>query len=260
MKVAFTSIIVILCSTLWSQQSKTKNMPNETVKIEIWSDVVCPFCFVGKRKLEQAIKKQNAENKVEIIWHSFQLDPDFPKDKAYPSAQYLSERKGYSIEQVKAMSNQLAENGKQYNIDFQYDKALTFNTFNAHRLIQWAKSKGKADALKEAFMIAYFTDGINLAEEENLLATLKSVGLSTEKAKSILDSDQYNQEVRKDIYQVQQLNVRGVPYFLINEKTAISGAQPDEVFENALKAELSAVEPLIETLGDGVCLPNGECK
>jgi len=235
-------------------------MPNETVKIEIWSDIVCPFCFVGKRKLEQAIKNQNAEDKVEIIWYSFQLDPDFPADKAYPSAQYLSERKGYPIDQVKAMSNQLAENGKGYGIDFQFDKALTFNTFNAHRLIQWSKTKNKSDALKEALMVAYFTDGINLTKEENLLAVAKSVGLSAEKAKSILASDEYSEEVRMDIYQAHQLNVRGVPCFLINEKTVISGAQADEVFENALKAELSAAKPLIESLGEGVCLPNGECK
>lgn len=235
-------------------------MPNETVKIEIWSDIVCPFCFVGKRKLEQAIKNQNAEDKVEIIWHSFQLDPDFPADKAYPSAQYLSERKGYPIDQVKAMSNQLAENGKGYGIDFQFDKALIFNTFNAHRLIQWSKTENKSDALKEAMTVAYFTDGTNLTKEENLLAVAKSVGLSAEKAKSILASEEYSEEVRMDIYQAQQLSIRGVPYFLINEKTIISGAQADEVFENAIKAELSAAKPLIETLGEGVCLPNGECK
>jgi predicted DsbA family dithiol-disulfide isomerase len=252
--------MIVLCSALWSQRSKTKNMSNETVKIEIWSDVVCPFCFVGKRKLEQAIKNLNAEDKVEIIWHSFQLDPDFPADKAYPSAQYLSERKGYPIDQVKAMSNQLVENGKGYGIDFKFDKALIFNTFNAHRLIQWSKTESKSDALKEALMIAYFTDGTNLTEEEKLLEVVNSVGLSTEKAKSILDSEEYFEEVRMDIYQAHQLNVRGVPYFLINEKTAISGAQADEVFENALKAELSAVKPLIESLTEGVCLPNGERK
>ncbi|MFQ3325582.1 MAG: putative DsbA family dithiol-disulfide isomerase [Salibacteraceae bacterium] len=252
--------MIVLCSALWSQRSKTKNMSNETVKIEIWSDVVCPFCFVGKRKLEQAIKNLNAEDKVEIIWHSFQLDPDFPADKAYPSAQYLSERKGYPIDQVKAMSNQLVENGKGYGIDFKFDKALSFNTFNAHRLIQWSKTESKSDALKEALMIAYFTDGTNLTEEEKLLEVVNSVGLSTEKAKSILDSEEYFEEVRMDIYQAHQLNVRGVPYFLINEKTAISGAQADEVFENALKAELSAVKPLIESLTEGVCLPNGERK
>jgi predicted DsbA family dithiol-disulfide isomerase len=252
--------MIVLCSALWSQRSKTKNMSNETVKIEIWSDVVCPFCFVGKRKLEQAIKNLNAEDKVEIIWHSFQLDPDFPADKAYPSAQYLSERKGYPIDQVKAMSNQLVENGKGYGIDFKFDKALSFNTFNAHRLIQWSKTESKSDALKEALMIAYFTDGTNLTEEEKLLEVANSVGLSTEKAKSILDSEEYFEEVRMDIYQAHQLNVRGVPYFLINEKTAISGAQADEVFENALKAELSAVKPLIESLTEGVCLPNGERK
>lgn len=235
-------------------------MPNETIKIEIWSDIVCPFCFVGKRKLEQAIKNQNAEDKVEIIWHSFQLDPDFPADNAYPSAQYLSERKGYPIDQVKDISNQLAENGKGYGIDFQFDKALIFNTFNAHRLIQWSKTENKSDALKEAMMVAYFTDGTNLTKEENLLAVAKSVGLSAEKAKSILASEEYSEEVRMDIYQAQQLSIRGVPYFLINEKTVISGAQADEVFENAIKAELSAAKPLIETLGEGVCLPNGACK
>ena len=208
------------------------------IKIEIWSDVVCPFCYIGKKKMEQAIAKLNAEDKIEIIWHSFQLDPDFPKDISVPSTKHLSEKKGYPVEQIKGMYNQLANQGKKYGIGFQFEKALSFNTLDAHRLIQWAKIVDKSNELKEAFMLAYFTNGIDLSQQENILKVIEQVGLDTVKAKAILNSDDYTQEVEQDIYQSRQLRIRGVPYFLINENEVISGAQNDKVFENVLSAAL----------------------
>ncbi|HAY88115.1 MAG TPA: disulfide bond formation protein DsbA, partial [Bacteroidetes bacterium] len=113
-------------------------MNTEKAKIEVWSDVVCPFCLVGKKKLEQAIESQNAQNHIEIIWRSFQLDPGFPQNESVPSMKNLTERKGYPADQVVAMCGQLTASGKPYGIDFNFDNALTFNTSNAHRLIHWA--------------------------------------------------------------------------------------------------------------------------
>ncbi len=230
------------------------------VNIEIWSDVVCPFCYVGKKKLEQAIQQLKAEDKVEVIWHSFQLDPDFPKGESIPSTPYLSERKGYPIEQVKAMSEHLRIQGKSYGIDFNFNQALTFNTMDAHRLIQWAKTVGKSDALKEALMKAYFTDGMDLSKKGNLIAVCKSLGLDSDKAKKIMESDAFEEEVQQDLYQSRQLTIRGVPYFLINESLTISGAQSDEIFESVISSALKEVKAESNDSSEGVCLPDGDCK
>ena len=219
-------------------QSNPQPAPKTTVKIEIWSDVVCPFCFLGKKKMEQAIQKLDAEDKVEIIWHSFQLDPDFPLNTAVPSMENLSERKGYPIEQVRGMCDQLTAQGKAYQIDFHFDNALTFNTQNAHRLLHWAKTHDKSSQLKEALMYAYFTAGTDLSQQENLLAVVEKVGLDTTQAKEVLQSDAYQKEVEQDIKQARKLRIGGVPFFLVNEEQGISGAQPDQVFEEVIGAAL----------------------
>tara|TARA_B100000508_G_scaffold141077_2_gene146006 strand:+ start:3298 stop:4113 length:816 start_codon:yes stop_codon:yes gene_type:complete len=254
------TLLIVLAVTVLAQKNKKQKMNIEKVKIEIWSDVVCPFCFIGKKKMEQAITNLNANDRVEVIWHSFQLAPDFPKDTSLPSTKYLSEKKGYPVKQIKAMYDQLAHQGKEYGIDFQFDNALSFNTLGVHRLIQWAKTVNKSTELKEGFMLAYFTDGIDLSQHENVLKVVEKIGLDTTKAKEILNSDEYMQQVEQDIYQSQQLGIRGVPYFLINEKEVISGAQSDEVFENVLRAALSKIESKETSSQQGICLPNGECK
>ena len=235
-------------------------MSLEKVLIEIWSDVVCPFCYVGKKKLEQAIQRLNSEDKVGIIWHSFQLDPDFPKGESMPSTPYLSERKGYPKEQVIAMSENLTIQGKSYDIDFNFNEALTFNTLDAHRLIQWAKTENKSNALKEALMKAYFTDGIDLSKKENLISICKSLGLDTIKGQVVLDSNSYAEEVQNDIYQSRQLGIRGVPYFLINESLTISGAQSDEIFESVISSALKDRKAKNNDSREGVCLPDGDCN
>lgn len=206
----------------------------KNIKIDIWSDIVCPFCFIGKKKLEQAISKLQLSEQVEIEWHSFQLDPDFPKGEAIPSAEYLAQRKNYPIEQINAIQQQLTTSAKVYGIDFQFEKALSFNTIDVHRLWQWSKTLGKSSELKEALMKAYFTDGIDLSKEENVLQVVENCGLDKVEAESILKSNQFSNEVDEDIYHASQIGVRGVPFFVLNNQFAISGAQDDSVFETAL--------------------------
>jgi predicted DsbA family dithiol-disulfide isomerase len=207
----------------------------EKIKIDIWSDIVCPFCFIGKKKLEQAIAKLNLQDQVEMEWHSFQLDPDFPKGEAIPSSEYLAKRKNFPLEQINAIEQQLTANAKNYGIDFHFEKALSFNTLEVHRLWQWSKSFGKSSELKEALMLAYFTNGIDLSKEENVLKVVENCGLNPSEAKEILQSNRFSNEVDEDIYHASQIGVRGVPFFVINNQFAISGAQEDSVFENALK-------------------------
>jgi predicted DsbA family dithiol-disulfide isomerase len=213
-------------------------MQNPVINIEIWSDIVCPFCYVGKKKIQQVIEKLNIEDEVQIIWRSYQLDPDLPSEKAYPSLEYLMKKKNISAEQMQGMNEYLKQQGLQYGIDFQLDKSMVFNTFNAHRLLQWAKEFNKSSELKEAFMKAYFTDGIDLSNPENLISAVGKVGLDTQKAIEVLNSNDYSEAVENDIYQSKTISLRGVPHFLFNDKFFISGAQEDLVFENAIKGEL----------------------
>ena len=147
-------------------------------------------------------------------------------------------KKNISAEQMQGMNEYLKQQGLQYGIDFQLDKSMVFNTFNAHRLLQWSKEFNKSSELKEAFMKAYFTDGIDLSNPDNLISAVGMVGLDTEKAKEIINSTSYSESVNDDIYQSKTINLRGVPHFLFNDKFFISGAQEDLVFENAIKGEL----------------------
>jgi len=217
-------------------------MLQEKIKIEVWSDIVCPFCYLGKRKLNRALDRLGLLNKADIIWHSYQLDPDFPMNKSISSLQYLMEKKHYPQGQIEGMHQYLTEQGKLYGIDFQFDKALTFNTYNAHRLWQWSKNSGKSNEFKEAVFLAYFTEGTDLSDNENLLNIITGIGLDRSAAEKILNSDSYEQEIEIDKYQARQLGIRGVPYFLIDDKTEISGAQDDRVFESVLSSSFRLVQ------------------
>ncbi|MCP4440778.1 MAG: DsbA family oxidoreductase [Aureispira sp.] len=260
MKTGIVIFMMLLSFTLLAQSNAKKEMKEEKVKIEIWSDVVCPFCFLGKKKVEQAISKLNAKDKVEVIWRSFQLDPDFSQKESLPSIQYLSERKRYPIEQIESMCIQLGTQGKSYGIDFDFDKSLTFNTLDVHRLIHWAQSFGLSSELKEAFMVAHFSEGLDLSKEANLYTVIKKVGLNLDDAKDILQSDTYSKSVEEDINKSKSLGIRGVPFFLINGKTTISGAQADQTFENVIAAALKDLKPEPVTTSKGVCVPNEDCK
>jgi predicted DsbA family dithiol-disulfide isomerase len=238
MKLGIITIVALFSLACWKPTQPQQSMPSQKIKIEIWSDVVCPFCYLGKKKLEQAISHLQAEDQVEIVWHSFQLDPGFPKGISMPSQQYLAERKGYPLDQLQAVSAQLAQQGRGYGIDFQFDKALTFNTWDAHRLIQWAKPQGQATALKEALMRSYFSGSKDLSDHQNLLKVVAELGLDASQAKAVLQGDAFNEQVQQDINRSRQLGIQGVPFFLIDGKKAISGAQPDAVFQQALSEAL----------------------
>lgn len=258
-----TLILVLQFSLIISSQAqntKMIDMTKEKIQIDIWSDIVCPFCYVGKKKIEKAINELNAQDNVKITWHSFQLDPSFPKGSSSPTMAYLAKHKGIPLEQVKMMSSQLASQGKNYGIDFQFENSKSFNTWDAHRLIQWAESMGKSNELKEAFMLNYFTKGTDLSQTENLLLVVQEIGLSKNEAKRILDSDEFSSDVSLDIKQAQQIGIRGVPFFILNKKSSISGAQEDQVFKDALISALQNSGMKMVEGANGVCLPNGECK
>lgn len=216
-------------------QSTSSDMSNNTIRIEIWSDMVCPFCYLGKKKLEKAIEKLNLQAQTEIIWHSYQLDPDFPEGKSVSATQHLKQQKGFSESQLKETYKYLQQSGAPYGIDFQFEKCLSFNTLDAHRLWHWSKSAGKEHAWKEAVMQAYFSKGMDLSKSENLLNLAESCGLDRKEAKGILESDRFAKAVHDDQQMADNIGIRGVPFFIINGKQGISGAQDDSVFETALR-------------------------
>jgi predicted DsbA family dithiol-disulfide isomerase len=203
------------------------------MKIEIWSDIVCPFCYIGKRHLEQALK--NTGKQVEIEWKSFQLDPTVTREDAGASVvEHLAAKKGMSVEQVNGMMNHVETMATNAGLDMKLRSSFVMNTFHAHRVLHFAKSIGKGAELKEAFLNAHFTDNLNLNEDENLIQVAVSVGLDEEDVLRVLHSNEFEEAVNEDAYTAQQFGARGVPFFVFNRESAVSGAQPVEVFEQIL--------------------------
>jgi predicted DsbA family dithiol-disulfide isomerase len=203
------------------------------MKIEIWSDIVCPFCYIGKRHLEEAIEKTGRN--VEIEWKSFQLDSSVtPEDAGGSVVEHLAAKKGMSIEQVNGMMSHVESMAIEAGLDMKLRTSFVMNTFHAHRILHLAKSLGKGAELKEAFLKAHFTDNVNLNEEVNLIRVAVSVGLNEEDVLRVLHSNEFEEAVNEDAYTAQQFGARGVPFFVFNRESAVSGAQPVDVFEKIL--------------------------
>lgn len=239
----FPALLLTLLTMTISFQPKAsdevKNHANNNIiQIDIWSDMVCPFCYIGKKKLEKAIRELDASDRVKIHWHSFQLDPDMEAGKGVPATAHLLEKKGIAETQLNAIYDQLSRSGTPYGIEFRFENCISFNTRDAHRIWQWTKSLKKDSAWKESIMHAYFTEGKDLSSHESLLEIALQIGLDSAKTTAILSSDEYGSQVDEDRYLAQQLNITGVPFFIINRSAAISGAQDDRVFLQVLKKAL----------------------
>ncbi len=225
------------------------------MKIEIWSDVACPFCYIGKRKIEKAIAKFPQKDKIEIEWKSFLLNPDQVTQPNKSSQEYLAEVKGWSLEQTKEITANVANMAAQEGLEYHLDKTVVANTKKAHRLLHLAKTAGKGDEMKESLLKAYFTDSLNIDDDSVLLALGKEIGLSETSIQEVLGSDKFENEVDQDIYESRQLGVKGVPFFVLDRKFGISGAQPDEVFDQTLEKawnEFSKANPDLKIAdGDG---------
>jgi predicted DsbA family dithiol-disulfide isomerase len=209
------------------------------MKIEIWSDVMCPFCYIGKRKFEKALAEFEGKEKVEIEWKSFQLNPAMKTDPQKNINQYLSEIKGWSLEQAKEMNARVTAMAKEVGLNYNFDKAIVANSFDAHRLIQFAKRKELGDQMEEALFKAYFVDGKNTADHATLIALAVEAGLEEAETKAILDSGIFADEVEADIELAGEIGVRGVPFFVFDRKYAVSGAQAPEVFLETMRKALA---------------------
>lgn len=214
--------------------------------IDVWSDVVCPFCYIGKRHLESALKQLPEGLSVTVRWHSFQLDPDTKTTADKNAYQYLAERKGISYEQSKQLHQQVSNMAVQAGLDYRFDKAVVANTFQAHRLLQLAKQQGKDNEMEERLFSAYFTEGKNIDDRQVLLGLGAELGLNATDIAKALDDNLYEAAVKADINQAQELGIQGVPYFLINQQYAISGAQPVSVFVKTLETAYKKTTPPLQ--------------
>lgn len=204
------------------------------IKVEIWSDVVCPFCYIGKKKFEKALASFTAKDSVEVIWKSYQLDPE-QKEKKYSSAlEYMVESKGLTEEAVEGMFQNVEQMAGDEGLSYDLKQTIPANTFKAHRLIQLAKSKGLGDLAEEQLFRSHFLDFEDIDSEDILKAAGKAIGLSEEEVESALSDKAYEEMALADMYEAQQVGVRGVPFFVFNQQYAISGAQPSEVFLDTL--------------------------
>jgi predicted DsbA family dithiol-disulfide isomerase len=202
------------------------------VKIEIWSDVVCPWCYIGKRRLEHALREFEHADEVEVAWRSFQLNPDTPVGTAVPTLDYLTRRFG---PQAGQMTGRVAELARAEGLDFDFSTQLTVNTLDSHRLLHLAADLGLGDAAKERLLHAHFTEGADLSDPETLVRLVGEVGVDTDRAREVLAGREYADAVQADIELAQAFGASGVPFFVIDRKYGISGAQPAETFLQALR-------------------------
>lgn len=210
------------------------------MKVEIWSDVMCPFCYIGKRRFENALQNFEYSDEVKVIWRSFQLNPNMETDPDTNINEYLAETKGWSLEQAQQMNQRVTNMAADEGLEYNMDQAVIANSYDAHRLVQFAKDRGKGDEMEEALFKAYFTDGKNTADHNILIVLAESIGIDPTEAESILQSNKYDNAVDHDIAMAKNINITGVPFFLFDRKFAISGAQETKAFLKALKQTWNA--------------------
>lgn len=205
------------------------------MKIQIWSDVMCPFCYIGKRRFEEALTAFEFKEQVEIEWKSFQLNPALKTDTSISIDQYLANAKGWQLDYAQQLNKQVTEMAAQVGLTYNFDAAVVANSFNAHRFTHLAKKYKLGDEAEEQLFKAYFTDGKNIDDIETLVELGAQIGLNPTETHNVLnDATAYAEDVHRDVQQAQTLGIRGVPFFVMNDHYAVSGAQATDVFTNTL--------------------------
>jgi predicted DsbA family dithiol-disulfide isomerase len=205
------------------------------MKVEIWSDIACPWCYVGKRRFEQALGRFEHRDDVEVVWRSFELDPDAPRSVGMPQDELLAKKYGMPIERAREMNARMTSEAAKEGLDFHVDRVQVGNTFDAHRLVHLAAEAGKAEAMKERLMRAYFTEGESVGDPATLERLAAEVGLDVTSVRDVLGGDRFAADVRADESRARSFGISGVPFFAIDERYGVSGAQPPDVLLEALR-------------------------
>lgn len=228
------------------------------LRIDVWSDIACPWCYVGKRRLEAALSQ--FPHSVEIVWRAFELDPSAPRerDASISYAQRLANKYGTSLSDAETMIHRMTDVARADGLSFHFERIRPGNTFDAHRVIHLAASRGLQDAVKERLLLGYMTEGESVGDLETLVRLGSEAGLNAGEVRATLASDAFEREVRADEAEAHRLDIRGVPFFLLGGRFAIAGAQPAELILRGLTQAWSALDTPPVNLDEGAtCGPEG---
>ncbi|MCK0470447.1 DsbA family protein [Halalkalibacter sp. APA_J-10(15)] len=217
--------------------------------IEMWTDFACPFCYIGKRRLEEALKQ--IEEPIEVVYRSFELDPDADVQSKETIYEKLAKKYGMSIAEARANTENVEKMAAQVGLNFNFDQMVVTNTFDAHRLALYAHKKGLMQEMTDRILHAHFSEGKHIGDRSTLIQLATEVGLEQEAVSALLESKEMTELVRKDEQQASEYGIRSVPYFLINQKYAITGAQPTDVFVQSIKQILEQDQLLTQKQADG---------
>ncbi len=229
-----------------------------SLRVDVWSDIACPWCYVGKRRLEAAIAQVGTRADVEVVWHAFELDPAAPpvRDSSESYATRLANKYGTSAAKAQGMLDNMTNVAAIDGLDFHFERVRAGNTFDAHRLIHLAGERGLQDAMKERLLRAYMTEGEAIGDREVLVRLATEAGLDAEEVRGVLASDGHADAVREDEASARELGITGVPFFVVDRKYAVSGAQPADILATVLNRALDDQLPA-EPADGAVCGPDG---
>lgn len=205
------------------------------MQVEIWSDVICPWCYIGKRRFEQALAECAQRDSVQVIWRSFELDPSAPRQHPGTLEEMLASKYRASLAQAAEMNARVTGIARELGLDYHLARARPGNTFDAHRLLHFAASRQLGERATERVMHGYFSEGLAVGERAALIGLAPEFGIAADEAQAMLEGNDYVNAVRADEARAAALGVTGVPFFLFDGKTAITGAQAIEVFADALQ-------------------------
>jgi predicted DsbA family dithiol-disulfide isomerase len=221
------------------------------MRVEIWSDIACPWCYIGRRRFEQALHQFEHRDQVEVIWRSYQLDPNAPRDYEGTVNDLLVQRYGMSREKAEITHARVTALAALEGLDYHLDRAHPVNSLDAHRLIHLAAQHHLQGEMKERLQKAYFTDGLVISDQDTLVQLAVEVGLDADETRQMLESNAHASAVRADERRAQVLGSNGVPFFVFNDKYAVSGAQAVELFLSTLESTWAESHPVVKLVGAG---------
>lgn len=228
------------------------------MQIDIWSDIACPWCYIGKKRLETALADHPHRDELSVTWHSYQLDPSLPEHYDGTEVEYLATRKGMPEEQVREMFAHVTEQAAGEGLSYDFDSLVVANSARAHELVHLAKDRGDAGAVKEALLSGHFEHGVDIGDVDQLVRIGVEAGLDAEEVRTALEDGRYRAAVAADIDMARQIGVTGVPFVVVDMKYAVSGAQPPEVFREVLDTAWAERTPAVEVVQSGdACGPDG---
>jgi predicted DsbA family dithiol-disulfide isomerase len=228
--------------------------------VEIWSDIACPWCYIGKRRFEAALARFEQRDEVTVTWRSFELDPGAPAEREGERAARLAEKYGMTVEQAREMERQMTATAASEGLEFRFDVARSGNTFDAHRLVHLAERRGLQDAMKERLLRAYFSEGELMSDRDTLVRLGADIGLPEDEVRSVLASDGFADEVREDERTAAAFGINAVPTFVIDRALGASGAHPPEALLELLREGWARRSPAPVIAGGGeTCDVDGNC-